>query len=301
MQYPVLYVYRQQTMDSGGAGEWRGGVGNRFAMAPYECDTMGVLTGGAAQSMTTHAAPGLFGGYPAPTAGVTILTGTDLYQQYAAGRVPIDPAHFGCQSEHRLRTKTEAMPVGPNDVLLNRVPGGGGIGDPLNREPDRVAADVTNGAVSPAAATNIYGVVLTDTGDVDHTATTTLRAQLTADRGSWTPATDLWPNTPTSTPTAATGQPAFRIHPRIESVDHDTDRVLKCTCGHVLTPANGNYKLGLLIDQSPVTTLPLVADPTVFLDEPMEFRRYACPGCHTLLTSEIARTTEPPLPDITLA
>ena len=40
-------------------------------------------------------------------------------------------------------------------------PGGGGYGDPLARDPERVLADVREGHVSAAAAERHYGVVLT--------------------------------------------------------------------------------------------------------------------------------------------
>ena len=56
--------------------------------------------------------------------------------------------------------------------------------------------------------------------------------------------------------------------------------------------------LGSVIDQSPLTILPHVPDPRAFLDEDMVFRRYACPGCHTLLTTEIARASEPVLGEV---
>jgi N-methylhydantoinase B len=301
MQYPVLYVYRQETIDSGGAGEFRGGVGNRFAMAPYQCETMGVLTGGAGQSMTTHSAPGLFGGYPAPTSEIVVLTDTDLYDLYAAGRVPVDPSDFTSGARHVLRTKTEAFPVGPNDVLVHRVPGGGGLGDPLSREILRVAKDVAEGAVSGEVATGIYGVVLTESGEVDESATQALRERLIAQRKSWTPASQRWPETQSGGRVAATGQPPVRLHPRIQSVDELAERVLKCDCGQVLTPANVDYKLGLLVDESPVTDLPLVKDPTALLDEPMVFRRYCCPRCLVLLATEIARAEDGPLPEVVLA
>jgi N-methylhydantoinase B len=301
MQYPILYIYRQQTTDSGGAGEWRGGVGNRFAIAPYKCDTLGVLTGGASQAITTNSAPGLFGGYPSPTSEVTVLTDANLHDLYSSGRVPVDPSDFTSSSEERLRTKTEAMPLGSNDVLVHRVPGGGGVGDPLARDPRRVAADVADGAVSRGGATEIYGVVLTDAGEVEEAATQALRERLIAERRSWTPVVGRWPYTRTAPRVQATGKPAVRIHPHIDSVDEGSERVLKCRCGHVFTLADENYKLGLLVDESPVTSIPLVLDPRAFLDEPMVFRRYCCPQCLVLLATEVARETDAPFPDVILA
>jgi N-methylhydantoinase B len=54
-------------------------------------------------------------------------------------------------------------------------PGGGGFGDPLSRDPARVARDVALGYVSRAAASRDYGVALHDDGSVDAATTTLLR------------------------------------------------------------------------------------------------------------------------------
>ncbi|GAA0974759.1 hydantoinase B/oxoprolinase family protein [Acrocarpospora macrocephala] len=62
------------------------------------------------------------------------------------------------------------------DVLVNNTGGGGGFGDPFEREPERVARDVRNGFVSAAAAARDYGVVVDpDSLDVDAAATRRLR------------------------------------------------------------------------------------------------------------------------------
>jgi N-methylhydantoinase B len=49
--------------------------------------------------------------------------------------------------------------------------GGGGFGDPMERDPELVAEDVREGYVSLSVAHNVYGVVLTADGDVDVFAT----------------------------------------------------------------------------------------------------------------------------------
>jgi N-methylhydantoinase B/oxoprolinase/acetone carboxylase alpha subunit len=62
------------------------------------------------------------------------------------------------------------------DVYVHRTAGGGGWGDPLERDPAAVAADVVNEKVSVEAAQELYGVALGDDGTVDHNATEALRA-----------------------------------------------------------------------------------------------------------------------------
>ena len=50
--------------------------------------------------------------------------------------------------------------IGKNDVLYMRMSSGGGYGDPLEREPERVLNDVEDGIVSREEASEIYGVVI---------------------------------------------------------------------------------------------------------------------------------------------
>jgi N-methylhydantoinase B len=79
-------------------------------------------------------------------------------------------------------------PVREGEVIRIRTTGGGGWGDPLNRPPDKVAADVRDGKVSAERAREDYGVVLRpgETGadpEPDLDATTELRARMRAGRG----------------------------------------------------------------------------------------------------------------------
>jgi N-methylhydantoinase B len=65
--------------------------------------------------------------------------------------------------------------IAKHESVLIEMPGGGGLGDPLDRDPAAVADDVHLGMVSLAAASNDYGVVLRDDNSVDHEATTAAR------------------------------------------------------------------------------------------------------------------------------
>jgi N-methylhydantoinase B len=68
------------------------------------------------------------------------------------------------------------------DVLVMESAGGGGWGDPLDREPAQVAEDVAQGYLSEPSARSRYGVVLDEAGAVDGAATTTDRDRLRAAR-----------------------------------------------------------------------------------------------------------------------
>jgi N-methylhydantoinase B/oxoprolinase/acetone carboxylase alpha subunit len=65
--------------------------------------------------------------------------------------------------------------VPPNDMLVVEMPGGGGFGNPLERDLETVARDVRYGLVSIDAAKRDYGVVVDEHGVVDEKATAILR------------------------------------------------------------------------------------------------------------------------------
>ena len=76
------------------------------------------------------------------------------------------------------------MTMRRGDLFRHEVAGGGGWGDPLERDPALVLRDVLNEFVSPDAAREDYGVVLTgDPPAVDADATTALREAMRAQRG----------------------------------------------------------------------------------------------------------------------
>ncbi|MFK8030633.1 MAG: hydantoinase B/oxoprolinase family protein [Gammaproteobacteria bacterium] len=85
-------------------------------------------------------------------------------------------------SEEWLPAKCENVNVGAGDVLYFNTWGGGGWGDPFERDPELVKADVVRGLVTVKGAER-YGVVLGDDGEVDSSATGALRAKMSGDRG----------------------------------------------------------------------------------------------------------------------
>jgi N-methylhydantoinase B len=99
-------------------------------------------------------------------------------------RVTIDP---GGPAERVMPGLCDWEPVVSGEVIRIETTGGGGWGDPLARDPWRVALDVRQGKVSPAAARDDYGVVFVDDAAedpaVDAVATAERRAQVAAERG----------------------------------------------------------------------------------------------------------------------
>src|SRR5713226_1674663 len=122
--------------DSGGAGRFRGGLG---FVREYE-----FLDHEARFSLrsTKHAvAPkGIEAGHPGRTGKCTINPGTE--------REKVLPARYSDLTLH------------PGDVVRLETPGGGGLGNPLERDPSRVLSDVRSGYVSQRGALELYGVVI---------------------------------------------------------------------------------------------------------------------------------------------
>ena len=119
---------------------------------------------------------GMFGGYPGAPSLLMLKEGTRVAEIIAADKSPDQLDDVG--GSGRLLPYCE-FDIGKNDVLYMRMSSGGGYGDPLEREPERVLNDVENGIVSRAEAREIYGVVLQ--GDdlvLDPAATDELRASL---------------------------------------------------------------------------------------------------------------------------
>jgi N-methylhydantoinase B len=155
LDYPLEVVREEIRADSCGHGHRRGGFGLRLEIR--------VLNSHATFSLVSDRAIvppyGVCGG----------LSGApNAYSIHRAGEV-IPLSTPGKASGIQLRT---------NDIVVACTAGGGGYGDPLRREPERVAAEVALGFLSSSAACEHYGVVVNARGGPDLQATAALRAKL---------------------------------------------------------------------------------------------------------------------------
>jgi len=81
-----------------------------------------------------------------------------------------------------IGNKVDAYPVEADDLLHFITWGGGGWGDPLEREPALLGKEIRQGLVTPEGALT-YGVIVNAHGVVDKAATETLRTKMRAERG----------------------------------------------------------------------------------------------------------------------
>ncbi|MGH7825572.1 MAG: hydantoinase B/oxoprolinase family protein [Candidatus Binatia bacterium] len=180
MNFPILYLFRRHVKDAAGAGKFRGGAGVETAHMLHDCpdDRITGVAYGAAGA--TNSGQGLFGGYPGAPSIVKLLENT------RAGEIV--SGNGGVENITQVGGAERFLPycefeLKNDSVVYMRVASGGGYGDPLKRDPDRVLTDVINGIVSTDSAREIYGVVIDlETGKVDRPATEELRSALRQQR-----------------------------------------------------------------------------------------------------------------------
>jgi N-methylhydantoinase B len=178
--FPLLYLFRRNTKGGAGAGRYRGGTGGESALTVHDApegQIKGVALGVAG---LRNSGQGMFGGYPGAPSLLMLKEGTRVAEMISENKSPDQLDEVG--GSGRLLPYCE-FDVGKNDVLYMRMSSGGGYGDPLEREPERVLNDVEAGIVSREEAKEIYGVVIEGNDLVlDLAATDKLRASLRQER-----------------------------------------------------------------------------------------------------------------------
>lgn len=152
-EYPVVVERFEPIADSAGPGRHRGGPGYRKRYRVLDETVLNLRS-----NQFVHEGPGVFGGGPPARRAVLRNPGTS--------------------SEERLEDM-RTVELAAGEVIEFQISGGAGYGDPKERTPQRVLADVLDGFVSREAAASIYGVALRE-GEagvcVDSDRTARLRA-----------------------------------------------------------------------------------------------------------------------------
>jgi N-methylhydantoinase B len=158
---PVVMKRRQLRADSGGAGTWRGGLGQ---LTEFTRRGEGRWSVSSIADRTEYAAPGLLGGASGATGEVRLGDGT------------------------RLNAKA-LKDLRQGEVVHVNLPGGGGYGNPMKRDVEKVRWDVIENYITPEEAERRYGVAVHYRGNaddlvklpehwvVDHARTTELRSR----------------------------------------------------------------------------------------------------------------------------
>ena len=133
---PIVMLRRELRADSGGAGAWRGGLG-QLTEFTHRADGRWSVSG--IVDRTKYPAPGILGGKPGMVGELILDTGA------------------------RPNPKAQ-VDLKPRQVVRLNTPGGGGYGDPFSRDLKLVWKDVVAGYVTREAAARDYGVVIRFTG-----------------------------------------------------------------------------------------------------------------------------------------
>ena len=155
-RYPIVFEEWSLWPDSGGPGRFRGGVGSRKTFRLAEGEARLSCLG----DRELYPPFGILGGKPGARHGLIL--------------------NAGSPGQENLTLKVVGRQLVAGDRITILAGGGGGYGDPLDRDPALVAADVRKGYVTPQHAAEAYGVVVSASGEVDGRATSELRSRMRA-------------------------------------------------------------------------------------------------------------------------
>jgi N-methylhydantoinase B len=286
-RYPMLYLYRRQQIDSSGPGAQRGGVGCSLMYTLHGRDQ---IPGNVMHSINTQApsSVGILGGYPAGTNSMMMLRDSNVWDLIRGGTWPTELEQIDGEFEVVPGMASSHLNVG--DVYRSITCGGGGIGDPLERSPDRVAHDVAERTVSREEAERTYGTVLQPDGALNPAATDDLRSRLVQERLSRAAP-------PRIAPKQDDAEHLQSIGGSLHLYASGAEAYTGCSCGRLLAPVGQNYKEGLAMLEEPVQAAGPTANP-YHVGHDIVFRRLFCPSCGRLIEIEVARPGDPLLHDI---
>ena len=286
---PLLYLWRREEVDSGGPGRYRGGVSASLCAIPHNTEsTMNLVVSGSGKAVNMNV--GLHGGYPGNSQLDVTIRGSNARELLSRGIIPEHLDEIAGEVEYQPSEKETHLD--PNDVHYVFWQGGGGWGDPLLRAPTAVAHDVAELRVSVESAREIYGVVIKDR-EVDATASERRRHRIRADRGSIA-------KIPTNGVVAA-GDSSSDLNPtplnnNLVAIETASGQVL--TCGHCDRPICPTGEpllphLALIESVAQAAGPRIFAEPWRYIDEPVVFRQFCCPGCFTVFASRIVPRNHP--------
>jgi N-methylhydantoinase B len=286
-QYPLLYLYRRQLPDSGGAGMFRGGNGiDRMYIVHDQEEIPDVVMHSIGSKVPATA--GLAGGHPAATNQFMIKRATNIEEELGSGKLLTDFDQVEAPAEYHGAMSRTSLRRG--DVYRSISNGGGGYGDPLHRHPDLVAEDLRLGRISEDTARELYGVVIRD-GEWQPAETAALRAQLRRERLARA-----------VKPEASCSQvPVARKHRHIHDLMYtglgtDGHPYYYCNCGCTLAAYEDDYLKHLPYRDAAFRETGKHVDPREIAGGEFYIRLYYCPDCGTQLNSEIMRKGDAPLP-----
>jgi N-methylhydantoinase B len=269
---PLFYFYRKLAADTAGAGRYRGGVSGCVAL------TLGGIERADALIMTHGAevpnSQGLGGGWP----------GSTVSQRF--GRSMVRDGRVVDGEWQQLGPKPGLMPITNCDVFAVSWQGGGGFGDPIERDPPAVQRDVAAGLVSHKAAADVYGVILV--GDtLDTEATSRRRTAIRYERIGRAPIDVL---------ESGGGHRFGAISESLLLVEDDGGIHVTTVAGFVLCTDSTRWRAGA-VSVTYTDSLPL---HKITLHAGLALTAHYCPATGTLLAIDVHERGKTPADDVVL-
>lgn len=186
-EFPMMIPFSSHWKDSGGHGKYRGGVGTAQLWVTHHVPMLFQMA--IADNSNIQTPQPLFGGYSQPTVPGIMLEGIDIGTAMAtaeAGTLTLEAllaGKFGGQVVSKPYGSAIHPVMEGQSIIIGLSTGGTGYGDPLDRDPAAVAADVDKNLVSSSVAQDVYGVTVDPlTGVLDREATEESRQRILAQR-----------------------------------------------------------------------------------------------------------------------
>ena len=282
--FPVLFLYRKELTDSGGAGKYRGGLSAESCFIPHNTDV--IIQDTLSSGNATPTSTGMMGGYPASTNAYTFVRNSNVFDCIDSRQMPEDAGELEGE-EITLQLRQENFEQHASDVYAVRWTGGGGFGDPFDRSAADIDQDLEDFAITPEAARMIYGAILDADGRVNGKKTDAERARIRAARVNGGGQRRI-------------GETIYEATTGLTVKRDGNGRYWACAkCSAYLGPLSANYKDACIREDREVSSCnPLIGDPSRFIDDPVVFRQFYCCGCGTLIDNEVAVADDPVLQDI---
>jgi N-methylhydantoinase B len=297
---PYIYIVRKQSVDGGGPGKYRGGASLDCVYMVYDTDNNIAIPIGMGK-LASHG-PGLYGGYPASQGQLWMALNTDIKEWFDNSSAPYDLNDIKrLKGDIKNYPPMAMVPTKGWDVIYCYNGGGGGYGDPIDRDPEVVLKDVINYITSFEYAENVYGVIIDkDRMIVDYEKTEKKREEIKnkrKERANKFPQKE--PNiVPLHLKDKTNVELPMRIH---EYLEIDADRNIKCLkCGYIFCDGKENYKEYALKAEVPGKELGSKFIQKINNDDPefVVYHEFYCPGCLTLLEVDVLPPGHPPIWDI---
>ena len=181
---PLLMFFRNHQKDSGGLGKYRGGVAAENMFTPFGSSLtfVGLIGSGGYVSQVQ----GMYGGYPTPAGSLDVVMNSDIFEK---GKKKEPIPHSISELDMLEGEKEHVFPaagarqLNPGDLFAIKYWGGGGLGDPIQRDPENIIKDLKNEVTDFDTVERVYCVKIDpQTLEVDAAATEKMREQRRKER-----------------------------------------------------------------------------------------------------------------------